>query len=57
VQAVQGIKERWKIMRTNSAYIGSEKLVCYAQVIQTQISNRKLKFLICAQNIMLSRKK
>lgn len=30
---MQGIKERWKIMRTDSEYIGSEKLVCYAQVI------------------------
>jgi len=54
---MQGMKERWKIIRTDSEYTGSEELVYYAQVIWTQISSRKLKLLICAQNIMLSRKK
>jgi hypothetical protein len=54
---MQGIKERWQIMRIDSEYIGSEKLVCYAPVIRANISSRKLKLLICTQNIMLSRKK
>jgi hypothetical protein len=56
MQAMQGIKEMWQIIRKDSEYIGSEKPVCYGQVIRT-ISSRKLKLLICAQNITLSRKK
>jgi len=42
---MQGIKKRWKIMRTDSEYIGSEKLVCYDKLSEHRFPAENLNFL------------